>query len=127
MPDFAGLARGIIKSVASPLTDSFKQPVQWQHCTGSDGAGADTFAAPVTVNALVNRGKRQAYTASGALAEVIATLTFVDPLTAVDGRDIFTLPDGTTAPIVTVGGFEDPKTQAAFVTKVQIGVVIRGQ
>jgi hypothetical protein len=127
MPDFAGLVRGLLKTVADPMTDSFQDTVSWAHCTGDDGQGGNTFAATVNVKALVNRKKRSAYTQSGELAEIIATLTFVSPLTAVDGRDIFTLADGTTAPIVEAGGFTDPTTHQAFVTKVMLGVTVRGQ
>lgn len=119
--DFAGLVRGLLVSVAAPLTDSFNEDVMWQHCTGGDGKGGDNYATAVPVRALVERVNSAIRSTDGTLLSFKATLTFVTPLTDVDGRDIFTLPDGATAPITKTGGFNDPLTGQAFVTQVFLG------
>lgn len=127
MPDYAGLVRGILANVASPQVESFKDDVTWQAFATQDTRGAETFADPVIVRALIDRKSKLIRTASGAFAMTLATLTFVDPLTAVDPRDIFTLIDGATAPVVDTGGFVDPETHQPFVTEVTLGTVVRGQ
>jgi len=105
---------------------------------GDDGQGADEFAAPVVRRALVDLTKRERATSSGRTVMTFATLTWLDPIAAttpnagktrenpIDPRDIFTLPDGGTAPIVQTGGFADSATGQPFVNDTILGSVVRG-
>lgn len=125
--------------VASKITESVKAPVIHRAWIGQDGFGKSTYAAPVTLRAIVDRTRRQKYTATGKVAFVIATLTFVDPIPAngtvvtpaqggprqepIDPRDIIILSDGTTGPIVQEGGIEDAATTRPFVNQILLGEV----
>lgn len=119
--------------------ESMKLTVSHQAWIGEDGDGADQFAAAVPRRALVDLSKRLISTKSGRYAMTFATLTFLDPIAStsantgktrenpVDPRDIFTLPDGSTAPVVSSGGFADSTTIAPFALEVVLGTVVRGE
>lgn len=122
----ADILRNGVKT-ASKIVESLKCNVTWVHVTTRDGSGTVTATSTSTVRALVDRSKKQIFTSSGVLATLDATLTFVDPIGAVDPDDVFTLPDGTTSPIVDTGGFVDPSTGRSFVNEVKLGTIARGQ
>lgn len=129
-PDFAGLVRGLLSNVASPLVDSFKEEVTWTTFGTEDGRGGVIAGTQVTTypRAIVSRTRKVTTTAGGDRLVIVATLLFVDPLTEVGGRDTFTLADGTTAPIVAANGDPlDPLTHQGFVTEIQLGAVVRGE
>lgn len=123
MPDYAALVRNTLASVAAPQLDSFNSDIAWTKVTGY-GEGSEAVQDPV--RGMIDRTAHTAYTDAGTLALIEATLTFVTPLTGVGGRDIFTLPDGFTAPIMKTGGFVDPGTGEAFVTEIKLGNPVRG-
>lgn len=124
---------------ASAAVDDDKTSVSFEAWIGSDGQGADTFAAATMIRAVVSRKARRIRTSGGQFAHVVATLTVLDtiaPTTAqagqtrlqpVDPRDRFTLLDGTTAPVVHVGGPFDPVTQDTYIKSIVLGNVARGQ
>ena len=122
----ADILRNGVK-VASKIVESVKSNVTWVHVTARDGSGTVTATTTSTVRAIVDRSKKQIHTSSGKLAMLDATLTFVDPIGAVDPEDTFTLPDGTTAPIIDTGGVVDPATSQSFVNEVKLGTILRGQ
>lgn len=130
------ISKGV--AIASRLLKGVKSQVTFQAWVHDDGAGTDTWAAPVTLSCFVDSTKKL-IRANAGLVQVIATLTFVDDIAnttptgdrrrenPVDPRDLFTLADGSTAPIVSIGGFDNPKTGKPFALKVILGNVVRGQ
>lgn len=130
------LISGLIKSVLSPQFESMKLNVTFLAWTGQDGHGTPTYAAPRTLRALVDLTKQRKYTPSGVLVMTFATLTFLDPIEdttptspwvreqPIDPRDVLTLPDGGTAPIVHTGGFADSQTGRGFVQDTILGSTI---
>lgn len=131
------IAQGV--QIASQQFDSMKVTVMHRAWIGDDGRGGEAFAAPVARRALVDPTKRQRVTASGSLVMTYATLTWLDPIpdTApnsgkvrqqpIDPRDVFTLPDGGTAPIVQTGGFTSSLTNRGFINETILGSIVRGQ
>lgn len=124
MADYAALIRNTLASTASPQFESLKtQGINWKKFASEDGEGFETFD-PVdgtTVKALVDMKRKRLRLEDGTFVPIMATLTFVDPLTGASARDIFTLPDGTTGPTHITGGFLDPATSEPFVTEVSLG------
>lgn len=116
------------------LTKSMQAGVTHEAWIGQSGDGVDQFASPVTRQAFVDRTRKQVWT-NGRLITTVATLTFTSPIpntsanpnqqrvNPVDPRDVFTLDDGTTAPIVKISGFEDAGVQAPYVNEVTLGIV----
>lgn len=100
--------------------DSMKLDVTHAVWTGDDTKGNDSWDTPVLHRVLVSRKRRTLYTPNGTLIHVLATLQFTDAI-SVHPKDIFTLPDGSTAPIVETGGFVDVGTDEPFATKVVLG------
>lgn len=136
---YEDLIRNSIASVLSPQIESMKVDVIHKAWIGQDGVGGDDFADPVTLRAIVDPTKRMRTTMSGQTVMTFATLTFVDPIDdtvpntghtreqPIDPRDLLTLPDGGTAPIVQSGGLTDSGTLRPFVNEVILGTVVRGQ
>ena len=98
-------------AIADEVTkDLGVQPtVTHQAWTGQDSKGRATYAAAVSRRAVVDLTRKQRTTASGVLITIIATVTILEPVAPngaagrrepIDPRDIITLPDGTTGPIV---------------------------
>lgn len=123
-------------AIADGLTVDLQATVTHQAWIGQSGSGVDIFAAPVTRKALVDRSRKPMYTNGGKLIVVLATLTILDPIppttpnagqqriNPVDPRDVFTLDDGTTAPIQKAGGFEDAgAAPAPFLNEIVLGNV----
>lgn len=98
--------------------------------TGQDGYGADTFGAPVPRRAIVDMTRKPRVTRAGKLLMTIAEITFLEPITdngasgrdePIDTRDKIVLPDGSTGPIVSVGGPVDPVTGRPYLNTVLLG------
>ncbi len=126
--------RGSIATMSDVLAD-LKVPVTHTPWIGQDGFGKDVFGTPVVRKVLVDRTRKPMYTKSGKMILTVATLTILDPVpnttanpgqvrvNPIDPRDLFVLDDGTTAPIVKSGGFEDAGRQSPFVNEVTLGNV----
>ena len=126
-------------ALASSQFETMKVNVTHEAWIGQDGEGGDQFASPVTRRALVDLTKRQRMTGSGQLVMTFAAVTFLDPIAdttpnagqvrqqPIDPRDVITLPDGGTAPIVQAGAFADSATERPFFQEVVLGTVVRGQ
>ena len=125
--------------LASKLLDGVKTTVTWNPWIGDDGRGADAFAPSQQLRGFVSKKSKLVRTSDGRLATVMATVQFVDAIPAVtpnpgktrasapiDARDQIILDDGQTAPIVDIGGFNDPVTGQPFAPKVILGNVVRG-
>lgn len=124
------LRKGV--AVAARTTRSLQLDVTLERWTGSDGRGGKTLASPIKVRAIVDRTHRTVRSATG--QEVLSTvkLTILTPLAKqgasgrqepIDPRDVITLPDGTTSPILDVRGVLDPTTRAPYATDVFLGVL----
>lgn len=138
---YDALIRGLVKNVVSPQFESMKLDVTFKAWIGQSGAGVPAYAAPRTLRALVDftGSGTQKYTSAGNIIILTATLTFLDIIgdttpnageerdQPIDTRDVLTLPDGTTAPVVDVGGFADSATGQPFVPTVTLGTIVRGQ
>lgn len=120
-------------AIANTITKSFQAVVTHQPWIGQSGSGVDIFAAAIPRRALVDRSRKAVNTSSGSLVMSVASLTFLDPVenttanagqqrtNPIDPRDIITLDDGVTAPIVKAGGFEDAGNLGQFVVEVTLG------
>jgi hypothetical protein len=115
---------------ANTVTKPLQGTVQHAAWIGQDGFGADTWAAPVSRAALVDLTRKLRATQNGRLVMTVASITFLDVLSAngasgrtepIDDRDKITLPDGTTGPIVSVGGFMDALTGRPLLNEVLLG------
>lgn len=125
--------------IASNVTQSLKGTVTWTPWIGEDGEGADVFGSPIELLALIDPKQERRMTTGGTLVMTFATLTILDPITAVtpnagferfgaiDTRDKLVLPGGGTAPVVEAGGFLDAGTSVGFIGEITLGVILRGQ
>jgi hypothetical protein len=114
--------RGLV-AVADRIAKPFQAPVMHARWIASGGSGDGTYAAAVPVPALVDWKQEQVRTPDGILTVSRAVLTFPYPID-VNDEDIFTLPDGSTGPILDMSGFVDagnPIVGRPFVTGVMIG------
>jgi hypothetical protein len=115
-----------VGTIVDAVAGDVKSDVTYEAFLSEDAAGTVALAGPVTVKAYVSRTKKQVLADSGGVAMIDAKLTFTTPMSDVDPRAKFTLSDGTSSPIVKVGGFIDPVTLQPFVTTVTLGRVMRG-
>lgn len=123
--------------VMSKIFDSVKGDVVFRAWVGQTGGGEDKFADPVTLRGVIAVNQEVTRTSEGQLAVTLATIEFLDPIpdTApmpgqerkqpIDPRDSLVLPDGSTAPIIKVGGPLDPSTSRGFVQAVTLGTIVR--
>lgn len=98
--------------------------------TGMDGYGKPTFALAKTHTAIVERTQRMIRTTEGKEILSRARIMFLNTIKAngasgrtepIDTRDVITLPDGTTGPILDVIGVIDPSTERPFAHEVWLG------
>lgn len=136
------LIRNLVKTVVSPQFETMKMDVTFKAWIGQSGSGVPDYAAPRQLRALVDFTGRgtQRYTKAGAIIVPMAKLIFLDlPIADTtpnvdqergnpfDMRDVLTLPNGDTAPIVDMTGFGDPATNAPYAPEVTLGTIVRGQ
>jgi|SRR3990167_49144 len=128
------VVRGAVK-VADQVTKPLQATVIFKRCTGIDGYGACTFAASVSLRAVVEWKQKQVKTMTGELAISSSSVLFVDaaalalatPATSataagrVGEQDVITLPDGTTGPILALDGFADAGNGRTVYTQVYLG------
>ena len=118
---------------AIKIADSAIKPLQaivtYERYTSSDGYGAQIYAAPVLLRAIVDYVSSQVRTQEGILTVSRATITLLDIAAIVaatggkgiDNNDKFTLPDGDTGPLLDIRGFVDAGTGNPVATEVVIG------
>lgn len=102
--------------------------VTYERYLSADAYGAITYAAGVPLLAALDGRQTQRRLPSGILTGSRATLTFTDVAAlstasagnGVSDKDRITLPDGTTGPILDVGGYIDPGTGLPFATEVYL-------
>lgn len=130
-----GLADTIRSGIATAhaLTAELQATVSHRAWTGQDETGKATYAAAVSRTAIVEQRQRLLRRADGTEIMTAAMLTFLTPIAAngaatrrepIDPRDTFTLPDGTTGPVVDVAGMTDAEsaTGESFFYQVAIGL-----
>lgn len=123
-------------AVANTLTAGLQVTVSHYAWTGHDVYGAPTFAAAVSRSALVDMTRKLRRMPDGQESVAHAVITIVGPITAnggsnrqepIDPRDKFTLPDGSTGPILDIKGLLDPSTNKPFMYEVVIGSTVSAQ
>lgn len=123
----ASIIRSGVKT-ANKITKDLQCAVSYQRYVSQDGFGTPTYAAVVSLQALVDWKQRHVTNEQGELVTTSATVTFLDvaALLAATGagglsdNDLIVLPDGTTGPIVGFGGFLDAGTGKPFATEVML-------
>lgn len=116
-------------AVADSVTRPLQSTVSYQRWTGQNAFGEATYAAAVDLKALVDWKAKQVRTATGTTEVSRAVVTFLDAAAlsaatggaGIDDNDVITLPDGTTGPILDLGGFIDPGTGTPVATEVALG------
>lgn len=107
-------------AMADGITSSLQASVAHEAYMSQDGFGKPTYAAAVSRRAIVDLTEKPIRTTEGKERLSTARLTFPRPV-AVDLRDRFLLPDGRTAPVLTIGGVADPTTGTRYATEVALG------
>lgn len=107
--------------LANNLTQNFglQADVTYYAYLGADGAGARSYAAPVSRKAIVTKGNKLVSTFAGEMATSTTQIVFLDP-TVVSQFDKIVLPDGTTQPILSLNGFVDA-SNGAVLTEINLG------
>lgn len=108
-------------ALADTLTASLQAVTTYSRRTGQDHAGNPTYAASVTVNAVVEYKTEQRILSDGRVAATRAKLTLPRSFTVAMG-DKFVLPDGSSSPIVDIVGVCDPDTGLPYATEIVFGV-----
>lgn len=116
-------------AVADSVTKPLQSTVSYQRRTGQDQFGSPTYAAAVDLPAIVDWKATQRRTSTGILTVSRAVITFLDAAelsaatggNGIDDNDVLTLPDGTTGPLLDLGGFIDPGTGIPIATEAYMG------
>lgn len=87
----------------------------------NEGSGDFALSPAVSRQAVVEMEQKVVKTADGETVLSRATVTFLDPTVIVNLHDEITLPDGTTGPILNIGGFPDRILGTGLYTKVSLG------
>lgn len=106
-------------ALADRMTESLQAPIVHEPWVGQGDTGEPIYAAPIQRTAIVEYEPKQVQ-ARGQAVEVAARVVFLRPV-LVGHSDRLTLPDGTTGPLVRIGGLADPDAGWAFVVEVMIG------
>jgi len=117
--------------IADKVTKPLQATVSYERCisTNADGYGAKSYASTVPLRAIVDWKQKPVRTQAGTLTVTRATvdlLNIADVVAATGGAGIgdddrFTLPDGTTGPILDLAGFIDAGTGHPISTTVMLG------
>lgn len=126
------LRAGVV--VANKVTKSLQPQVEYHRYVGQTGTGTRTYDPPIGVrttllDAIVDWKSHSLRTVTGELTVSRASILLldVDQVVAatggagIDDNDIFFLPDGTTGPILDMGGFIDKGTGHPLATEIYLG------
>ncbi len=117
-------------AIADSVTKDLQCYVMYTKSAGVDYEGnPGTPGAPIELRAIVDWKQAQVRTQGGELTVTRATVLFLDIdaiIAATNGEgigdeDIIILPDGTTGPILDMGGFIDAGTGHPLATEVFLG------
>lgn len=121
MAGFADLiTQGI--ALANSLTGTLQADISYSAwlgyaTTGPNAGTGYSYSSPVSIPAIIELGRKQRQDSNGQLLITVARVFLLRPLTPngatgrtepIDTRDVIVLPDGTTGPIVSVGGLVNP-------------------
>lgn len=103
--------------LAKNITNDLQPYVSHQTASGE---GVVTYSAAVQRKALVVYKQGAVRRQDGQLVQYRAVVYFLEDV-VVTMQDIVTLPDGTTGPIVNIGGFADRLTGRSYYKEVYLG------
>jgi len=115
--------------IADSVTKPLQATVNFQHFLSADGEGTRTYGGVVSLRAVVDWKQKHLRTSTGELSVSRASVLFLDVAAlaaatggdGIDDNDIIVLPDGTTGPILDMGGFIDAGTGQPVATEVWLG------
>lgn len=106
--------------LADSLTTSLQSSVTHSSYLSQDAFGAATYSSPVTRTAIIELKSTLRQTSSNRIVLTTARITFLTPQ-LIDTRDIITLQNGSTGPIVDVVGVVDPDSGKPYASEVWLG------
>lgn len=131
---FDAIIRSGLRS-AHAITASLQSAVAHERWSGVDSYGKPTYLTSVDRTAIIEKKQKRVAGPNG--TEILATsrVQFLTPLpdatqysvvlsnrrNPIDPRDRFTLPDGTTCPVVDIEGVFDPSTDRPYIEAVWLG------
>lgn len=126
---FANLVKNGV-ALANSLTSALQVGVTYRAWTGITAMGDYTYADPITVQALVEFKQQLVVDFSGNEVVSMHTINILQPISGngaegrtepLDPRDLFTLPDGSTAKMATSETLVNPQTNAGYYHIVKLG------
>lgn len=116
-------------ATVNKVTKSLQAKVSYERYVTEDLYGTSQYAPAVLLDAIVDWKQKQVRTQSGVLSVSRASITLIDIAQlavatsdqGIDDNDLFTLPDGTTGPILDMSGFIDAGTGIPLATEVYLG------
>lgn len=118
-------------ATAKSLTASLQNTITIKPWIGTqDAFGKPRYGSPVEISAVVDPKQKERRTSSGKIVMTTCYIVILESLESngaagrvepVDPRDVVTLPDGTTSPIVDVAGFMDPTIARPFYSEIWLG------
>ena len=115
----ASLVRSAL-ATAKSVTADLQATVTHEAYVSQDAYAQPTYSDGVERQAIVTYRTRLVRNAAGEEVMARASIAFVEPV-SIDMRDRFTLPDGTTGPIVSMTGVADSTSGVPYAPKVWIG------
>ncbi len=120
-------------ALANQLTAGVQVTITHQAWIDQDTFGDPVLADPVPIKCILDLTRRQLQQDDGVTVTVIATATIVGDVSPngaagrvepIDPRDIITLPDGTTGPIINTApnSVVDPGTGRGLIHEILLGV-----
>lgn len=113
------IAVGIANNVTKNL--GLQASVLHQFCPTESGAGSRNLGAPVARDAIVVLKQQMVKNPDGQMVMAQARITLLDPTVQVTLLDKFTLPDGTSGPVLAIEGFVSQGADRPALTQVWLG------
>jgi hypothetical protein len=121
-------------TLADNETKSAQVTVMHHPWVGQSVSGTPSYAAPGSYKAILEYRQEMRKTDEGTEQVARAHLTFLQPVTPngtagrnepIDERDLITLPDLSTGPILETRGLADPTTSRPYYNEVALGRVMK--
>jgi hypothetical protein len=129
MAGFADLVASALV-LADSLTSTLQASVSYEAWIAKDGFDEPTYAAAVSLPALIERKSKLVIDKEGREVRSEHTITLLRPIPSngaagreepIDPRDKFTIPDGTTGIVAAVETLVNPNTGAGYYQIVSLG------
>ena len=126
----AGTVRSAV-ATADKVSKSLQEEVVHSAWIGQDMFGKAEFATSVYRKAMVEQGIKDRRLGDGRIVTTRAKITFLETVEpngaegrvgAIDPRDKISLADGTSGPILDVGGLRDPEMLRPYLYEVLLGL-----